>query len=49
MRHLLSLLCLFVLSLTASAQEALLLGVNDGTAGQQDYSVLTDRYQPLAD
>lgn len=49
MRHLLALLGLFVLSLTASAQEALLLGVNDGTAGQQDYRALTDRYQPLAD
>lgn len=33
----------------ARAQEALLLGVNEGTAGQQDYSVLVDRYQPLAD
>ncbi|MEO1766953.1 phosphate/phosphite/phosphonate ABC transporter substrate-binding protein [Thiobacter aerophilum] len=49
MRRLLPLLCLLFVLSTASAQEALLLGVNDGVAGQMDYSKLIDRYQPLAD
>ncbi|MCL6556911.1 MAG: phosphate/phosphite/phosphonate ABC transporter substrate-binding protein [Burkholderiales bacterium] len=43
------LLFLCLSGLVAEAQEALLLGVNDGTAGQQDYAALTERYQPLAD
>jgi len=45
----LALLWLCLSGLAAQAQEALLLGVNDGTAGQQDYVALTERYQSLAD
>jgi phosphonate transport system substrate-binding protein len=38
-----------VLGSPARAEEALLLGINEGTAGQVDYTKMLERYQPLAD